>query len=111
MQVAKWLSMAGFVIMLLAIVQGFVAGDFSAEGSILLNLAWGRVTLIDLYLGFLLFAGWMAFREPTKGRAALWIVLLMLLGNLTAFAYVWLALNRSNGDWRSFWLGARTDLN
>lgn len=100
------LAGAGFVAMAAAIAHGFTAGDFFAEGRELASMPWGIVSLVDLYVGFALFAGWIAFREASAVRAALWIVLVLVLGNLTASLYVVVALVRSRGDWTRFWLGA-----
>ena len=74
-----------------AIVFGFASGDFSAEGSEILGLAWGKVTLIDLYLGFAMFGAWIAYRESSWARTILWWALLVVLGNLTAGIYLAIA--------------------
>jgi len=93
-----------FVVMAGAVVYGMLAGDFFAEGGRLLALPWGIVALVDLYIGFALFAGWVLFRE--RSWVALpWIVLLLVLGNLVAALYALITLARSGGDWRRFWLG------
>ncbi len=63
-----------------------VAGDFGAAGDWLFSHPWGLVTLVDLYLGFLLFAGVIALVERTWYGRVLWIVPLFVLGN------VWSAL-------------------
>jgi hypothetical protein len=73
-------------VMAITIIAGFVAGDFSDEGSTILDLAWGRVTLIDLYVGLALFGGWVLIRE--RGIAAVpWLLSFVVLGNLTTAAY------------------------
>lgn len=82
------LSMAG------AIVYGFVAGDFGDEGSAILDLAWGRVTLIDLYLGLVLFGGWIVMRERSV-RAVPWLLALVVLGNFAAGLYAFIVSMRS----------------
>lgn len=79
------LGMAG------AIAFGFASGDFGAEGSEILGLAWGKVTLIDLYLGFAMFGAWIAFRESSWPKIIGWWVLLVVLGNLTAGVYLAMA--------------------
>ena len=77
------------------IVYGFAAGDFGDEGSAILDLAWGRVSLIDLYLGFVLFGGWILLREPSV-RAVPWLVALAVLGNLAAAIYAYLAARNAD---------------
>lgn len=74
------------IVMTITITAGFASGNFGDEGGEILDLAWGRVTLIDLYVGLVLFGGWILFRE--RGIAALpWLVGLAVLGNLAAAAY------------------------
>ncbi len=107
MNLAKALALLAFLIMLGAITYGFVAGDFSREGGVLLSLAWGRVTMIDLYLMFFIFCGWIIFRERSVLPSLIWIILMMGLGALTASFYVLLALYQSKGDLQKFWFGRR----
>lgn len=72
-----------------ALVYGFVAGaGFGEEGSRLLDLAWGRVTVVDLYLMLAVFAVWIWRREPNRVHALLWSVALVVLGSLAAGAYL-----------------------
>lgn len=73
-----------------AVVYGFLAGDFGDEGRNILDLAWGRVTLIDLYIGLMLFGGWIVIRDGWV-RAIPWFVALVVLGNLAAAAYAFRA--------------------
>ncbi|MDX1609783.1 MAG: hypothetical protein R3225_06635 [Halofilum sp. (in: g-proteobacteria)] len=95
----------GIAAMVVAIAHGFVAGDLVAEGWAVASVPWGQAMLTDLLTGFLLFGCWMAWREPTAGRAVAWIVALLLLGNLVACVYVLLALQRAGGDADRFWNG------
>ena len=78
-----------------ALVYGFVAGTgFGVEGSQLLDLAWGRVTVVDLYLMLAVFAVWIWRREPNRLHALLWSVSLVVLGSLAAGAYLLVAAVR-----------------
>lgn len=45
------------------LVYAFLVGDFAAEGSQLTSVLWGIVSLVDLYVGFALFAGWIIYQE------------------------------------------------
>ena len=78
----------GVVVMVAALVYGFSAGEFGAEGSQILDLAWGRVTLIDLYTGLFLIGAWIVWRERSLARALPWLVGMVFLGALAAAAYV-----------------------
>lgn len=82
------LSLALVALMVAVIVVGFVSGDFSKEGSEILGLTWGRVTLIDLYVGLAIFGIWVAFRERSWSRTLVWTLALVILGNLAAAVYV-----------------------
>jgi hypothetical protein len=99
----------GALAMAAALVYGFVVGDFGGEGSVLLAMPWGIVSLVDVYVGFALFSCWIAYRETSLVRALVWIVMVMVLGNLTASLYVLVALWTSGGDRRRFWMGGRQE--
>jgi hypothetical protein len=107
LQLAKGISLAGVLAMAAIILYGLVAGDLAAEGAVIGRLPWGRVSLVDLYTGFVLLSMWIVYRENSALRSVIWIVLLMTLGNLTAALYVLLALQASRGDARKFFMGAR----
>ena len=93
--------------MTLALANGFLNGDIASEGATLLGMAWGVVSLVDLYVGFILFSGWIVYRESSLGRAVVWVILMMVLGFFTASVYVLLALIGSRGNWSRFWMGNR----
>jgi len=95
----------GALAMAAILVYGFVVGDFAVEGRRLLAMPWGRVSLVDLYVGFILFACWILFREGLIPRSALWIAGVMILGSLTICVYVLATLRSSRGNWRVFFLG------
>lgn len=101
------LALIGFIIMLVSITTAFIIGDFFQEGSVLLSLAWGKVSLIDVYIGFIIFCGWIIYREGSLWRSMIWVILMMVFGNMTACLFILLALRQSRGDWTRFWLGDR----
>ncbi len=107
MRVAILLSALFAAVMLALLGCAFVVGDFWNEGGALLALAWGKVTLADLYVGFALFSGWVVFREASVLKAMAFVALVMTLGNVFASLYVLIALLRSRGNWARFWLGHR----
>ena len=49
---------------------------------------WGVVTLLDLGIGLLFVAIWLALVEPNPWAAAAWIIALFLLGNVVTLAYL-----------------------
>ena len=89
------------------LIYGFTVGDFSGEGSVLLSMPWGQVSLVDVYVGFMLFSGWIVYREKSLARSVVWIIFMIVLGNFTASLYALIALYRSGGDWKWFWMGKR----
>jgi hypothetical protein len=54
----------------------------------LLDNPWGLVTLLDLGVGLLFVAAWIAVMEPRPWCAALWIVALFALGNVTTLIFL-----------------------
>ncbi|MEJ2734265.1 MAG: DUF1475 family protein [Anaerolineae bacterium] len=107
MNIAKLIALLGFLAMTGVLIYGFTVGDFAEEGKQLLSMSWGIVSLVDLYVGFILFSGWIVYRERSVARSIIWVVLMMILGFWTGSLYTLVALQTSGGDWRRFWKGRR----
>lgn len=99
------LSGIGIIVMAIVILYGFAFGDFARWRTDFMGNAWSQVLVMDIYVGFFLFAGWIWFREASRVQAVLWIILLLLLGNLVSCIYVWRNLRASGGDRHRFWFG------
>jgi hypothetical protein len=107
MRLPAALAVLGAAAMTCVILWAAASGDGGAQLAALLALPWGVVSLVDLYVGFSLFSGWIWFRERSSAVAAAWTVAMMCLGFAAGSAYALLALRASRGDWARFWLGAR----
>ncbi len=107
MKIAKVAAFLGLLCMTAVLIYGFTAGDFLDEGKKLLAMPWGIVSLVDLYVGFVLFSGWIVYREKSLVRSVPWVVLMMVLGFWTASLYTLFALQTSRGEWGRFWMGRR----
>jgi hypothetical protein len=107
MTAAKIIALIGLLAMTGILVYAFTVGDFSGEGAKLLAMPWGIVSLVDLYVGFMLFSCWIVFREKALLPSVVWMVLMMVLGFWTGALYTFLALQSSGGDWKRFWYGKR----
>ena len=77
-----------------ALVYGFGFGGGWAEVRELMAYPWFVVSLVDVYVGFILFACWIAVRERVVA-SIIWILLLMTLGNIIACIYVIHAIRAS----------------
>ena len=55
---------------------------------------WAIATLFDAYCGFITFFVWVAYRERGAGIKLLWLVLILVLGNIAMSSYVLLQLFR-----------------
>ena len=107
MNFAKLIAFLGMIAMGIALFYGFSSGSLNQDGAALLKMPWGIVSLVDVYVGFILFSGWILYREKNILTALVLVALVMILGNFTASAYALWALLQSRGDWKKFWLGAR----
>ena len=107
MRIATVLAVLGTLAMGIVLAYGFGLGSFAAEGGQLLSMPWGGVSLVDLYVGFFLFSGWIFFREGVRLRALVWSAAVMILGSLAICLYVLATLRASQGDWHRFFLGRR----
>ena len=94
------------VIMFVAIGVSMATGDFAEEGSAILDSAWGRMTLIDLYVGVALVFGWVLLRERNPWVAVAWLPLFIVLGHGGTALYAAVAAFRTE-DVESFLLGWR----
>lgn len=107
MKLAKLVALLGLLAMTGILFYAFTQGNFSKEGSQLLSMPWGIVSLVDLYTGFSLFSIWIIYREKSLLRALVWIFFMMTLGFFTGSVYTLLALYTSHGNWEHFWKGNR----
>lgn len=107
MKIAKVITLLGILAMTTVLVYSFTFGDFKREGSQLLSMPWGIVSLVDLYVGFTLFSCWIIYREKALLSSIIWVVLMMVLGFFAGAVYTLVALQTSGGDWRKFWMGKR----
>lgn len=107
MTLAKIITFLGALAMGAALIYGFSAGTLSQDGAQLVKMPWGIVSLIDVYVGFILFSGWIVYRERNLLLAFILVVLVMVFGNFTASVYALLALINSKGNWKKFWLGQK----
>jgi hypothetical protein len=107
MKLATIVSLIGLFAMTAVLIYGFVYGDFLEDGKELLSNPWGIVSLVDLYVGFALFSGWIIYREDSLTRSIVWVFFMMVLGFFTGALYTFIALRTSGGDWRRFFMGKR----
>lgn len=105
MKIAILIAWLGLLAMTAALLNGFINGNFSADGAELLANPWGIVSIVDLYVGFALFSVWIAFREKNIVAVVIWIILMIVLGFFAGSLYVLVTLYQSKGDWLTFFLG------
>lgn len=105
MKIAKLFAVTLTLVMFLTLAYGFMEGNFLKEGIILLSMTWGKVSLIDVYVGFFLFSAWVFYREEKGMTALLWIASVMILGSFAACLYTTIALYTSGENFKRFWLG------
>jgi hypothetical protein len=110
MKYIKAVAWIGAIAMGGILVYGFTVGDFAGEGKELLSMPWGIVSMVDLYVGFFLFASWIIFREKSRFQAGVWVILMMVLGSFTASVYILIALYKSRGNWKRFLMGYRLEI-
>lgn len=102
LNVAKWAGLAGTAIMAAMIGYSIATGDIGAEGSILLGMVWGQMSMVDLYVGFLLVYLWMFYREKTVFGKVFWLIFILVTGSLATGLYIYLAAANSKTETEFF---------
>ena len=98
MKIIKIIALIGIISMSVVLLNGFINGNFFEDGSTLMQNPWGIVSLVDLYVGFLLFSIWIVYRESSWNARIIWVVFMMIFGFLTASVYVFYAVHTARGD-------------
>jgi hypothetical protein len=49
---------------------------------------WGKATLLDLYISFVLISFWIAFTEKNKALAAFWIINIFWAGSFASLFFL-----------------------
>lgn len=107
MKIGKIYSFIGFLVMMGMLIYGFTIGNFTQEGKILLGMPWGQISLVDIYIEFIIVCCWIVYRENNVAKSLIWVVLVLTLGSMISCLYVFLAFNSSNGNWKKFWIKNR----
>lgn len=84
-RIIAWLSL---LIMAFMIVFSLSTGDFFEQGSILMGLVWGQMSLVDLYVAFLLVYIWIFYKETKILPRIIWAILLIVTGSLATALYI-----------------------
>jgi hypothetical protein len=88
------ICLAVLAIMLYVTISASLQQDLITATRQLWPDPWFRATLADAYCGFLFFWLWVAWREQSAAKGAIWFVLIMALGNLAMASYVLLQIRR-----------------
>lgn len=83
----RTLATALAIVMGIAILWAAVGGDFSGEGSVILGLRWGVVSIVDIYVGTAVIASWIWWRDGPRA-GLVWTGALVVLGHLATAVYV-----------------------
>jgi hypothetical protein len=94
MTITRLTFIAAMATMAIAVAIALASGGFVEEGRVLIASTWGRLTLIDLYVGLVLFSAFVIWREQSTRSALVWITAFVVLGNLATAAYLVLAMTR-----------------
>ncbi|NBG89679.1 DUF1475 family protein [Isachenkonia alkalipeptolytica] len=106
----RWIKLLGWLgvgAMTVVIGSAFINGSFTEDGGALLQNPWGIVSLVDLYVGFVLFSIWIVLREEKTSAIILWVAAMMILGFFTGSLYVLKAAYESKGDKKIFLMGTK----
>ena len=77
-----------FLLILFFTVRASLSENILQVDPTVLANRWFQATLVDAYLGFGTFYIWVAYRESSLLARVVWLLLILLLGNLAMSAYV-----------------------
>jgi len=86
-KIAAILVAALGLLMAAMLAHGFANGGGWDEVARLARLPWGAATFVDVYVGLLLFSGWVIAREKSRAAGIAWALAILLGGNLIACLY------------------------
>lgn len=90
-------ALLGITAMAAAITAGVVAGGILEDFSAVWAIPWGRVGLVDLFVGLGVAIVLVVWRERDPRRWVPWTIGILALGNLATAAYVLWALRGPRG--------------
>jgi len=90
MRVLRLLAVVMIAAMVTAVTIAFLTSPFTTDGRELIDLAWGRVTIIDLYLALGAFILWVGWRDGV-GKALVWAFITAITGSAGIGVYLLLA--------------------
>ena len=105
MKIAKAIALLGAIAQGVVLIYGFTKGDLTTEGAFFTQNPWGIVSLVDVYVGFMFFIAWIFYREKTLLASIFWAIAILILGNFPAGVYAFIALEKSENDWKKFFMG------
>ena len=92
----RWTLKVVLLVLFSTILFGMLAATIRASldrsilevGSQLTSDLWFQATLVDAYFGFLTFYVWVAYKEVSNLGRVVWLVAIMLLGNIAMSIYM-----------------------
>jgi hypothetical protein len=99
----------GFSVMFAYIIFAVINGNLFKEGPVLIAMPWGLVSIVDLYLGLILFSFWIVWRESFRFRGIFWALMVLGFGNVISCLYILKACLDTKGNLNKFWLGTQYD--
>lgn len=86
------------MLLLAAATYAVWAGDFLLELKAMSSMPWIVVTLLDVYIGFILFSLWVFWREQNTLPAIIIAATVMVLGNIASCLYLLYAVHGADGS-------------
>ncbi len=86
------------ILLLIGVGYAVLTGDFLAEFNTMSTMPWLLITLLDIYVGFILFSMWVCWREQNALLALAICAAIMMLGNIASCLYVLYAVHGAGGS-------------
>ena len=93
-----WFLRAFFILVIATMLAVTVRASWQesilAIPAIVTGNPWFQATLFDAYFGFLTFFVWVAYKERTMLARGVWLIAILLLGNIAMATYALVQLFR-----------------
>ena len=86
-EILRWIAAVLLVVLTGHTIYACFAESFSSSFKTIMDLVWGRQTIVDLYLGLILFVFIIYLHQQSWWVTLAWLIPTLILGNIVPLLY------------------------